>query len=102
MTTSQVDATAIAVGERIHALLWRHKITLGQLGDAIGVSQSTASKKVRGVVPMTVSELVRTAQLLGVDAASLLDGSAPTQPGGWGFESPRLHQSHQLDSRRAA
>lgn len=60
------------VCERIHLLMWRRRITQAQLGAAIGVSQSVASKKVRGVVPITVTELQQIAGLLGVEAADLL------------------------------
>lgn len=60
------------VCERIHLLMWRRRITQAQLGAAIGVSQSVASKKVRGIVPITVTELQQIAQLLGVEAADLL------------------------------
>ncbi|WP_227491288.1 helix-turn-helix domain-containing protein [Nocardioides salarius] len=74
MTTAQSEAISIAVevGANIHQQMWRRKINQTQLGAAIGVSQSTAGKKVRGEVPITVVELMQIARLLGVEPGDLV------------------------------
>ena len=75
MTTMQIqtdEAIAHEVGARVHDLMWRKKISQARVGQAIGVSQSTTSKKIRGEVGITIPELLRIAQLLDVDVTDLL------------------------------
>ena len=44
------------LGARIHELIWRSRMTQTDLGRAIGVSQASASKKLRGEVKITAIE----------------------------------------------
>lgn len=71
-TDAPGEGVAPMVGERIHAEMWRRRVTQRELGARIGVSQSTLSKKLRGQVPVTVTELVAISEVLGVEAADLL------------------------------
>lgn len=74
------------VGERIHTVMWRERVSQADLASVIGVSQSTLSKKLRGKVPITVGELVAIAEALGVEPGDLL----PRRPAtGVGVPRPR-------------
>lgn len=70
--SDEATDVAVEVGANIHQLMWRRKITQTQLGAAIGVGQTTAGKKVRGEVPITVVELMQIARLLDVEPGDLL------------------------------
>jgi transcriptional regulator with XRE-family HTH domain len=52
--------------------MWRKRISQQTAAEAIGLSQQSLSKKIRGVQPMSVDELMRLARLLGVEAVELL------------------------------
>lgn len=65
-------SAAVRVGERIHTVMWRERVSQADLASVIGVSQSTLSKKLRGKVPITVGELVAIAEALGVEPGDLL------------------------------
>jgi transcriptional regulator with XRE-family HTH domain len=50
----------------------RRRITQAALAQTLGMSQATVSRRLRGSVPFTVSELDQVARVLAVPAASLL------------------------------
>jgi transcriptional regulator with XRE-family HTH domain len=50
----------------------RRRITQAALAQTLGMSQATVSRRLRGSVPFTVSELDHVARVLAVPAASLL------------------------------
>jgi transcriptional regulator with XRE-family HTH domain len=60
------------VGEALHLEAWRRRITTTDLGRAMGVGQSTASKKLRGIVPITVDELDAVCRALDIDPVEVL------------------------------
>ena len=60
----------------IRAEMARSDYTQAQLAALLGLSQVAVSKRLRGVVPLSVSELLRLADFLNVSAADLLDGAA--------------------------
>ena len=64
----------------MHALLWARRQTQATLARDLGITATTLSKKLRGVVPITVDELARVAAFLEVDVVELL-GEAPLDPG---------------------
>lgn len=66
MTTNQ------AVGEKVHSLMWRKRISQQALAKALGTTQSSVSKKVHGARPFTLDELMTTATVLGVKPSELL------------------------------
>ena len=68
-----------AVGARVHALLWAKRTTQATLARELGITATTLSKKLRGAVPITVDELARIAELLGVEVGELL-GEEPVDP----------------------
>lgn len=63
---------AVEIGARIHQHMWRQRVTQAQLGKAIGVSQPTAGRKIRGEIAITGVELTRIARLLDVEPGDLL------------------------------
>lgn len=60
------------VGARVHTAMWRSRVTQAQLGQILGVSQSVVSKRLRGVAPWSVADLVLVAQALDVEVVELL------------------------------
>lgn len=60
----------------IRAQLARRQLHAQDLADACGIARSTMYRKLRGEVPLTVPELVRVADFLGVSPSTLLAESA--------------------------
>jgi hypothetical protein len=61
-----------AIGERLHHLMWKVRITQAAMGPRMGVAQPVLSKKLRGTVTWTARDIIAAAAILGVDAGSLL------------------------------
>ncbi len=70
--TIEPDADAVAIGQKIHMIAWHKRVTQAELGRAIGVQQGAMSKKLRGMAPITGSDLMKIARVLGVDPGDLL------------------------------
>ena len=66
MSTDQI------VGERVLLWLKRRGCSQAQLGEYLGVSRSSASKKIAGIVGWSTTDLVRTAAFLDVPLSELL------------------------------
>lgn len=66
-----VDVNA-ELGIAIQSLMFRRRINQKQLSDAIGIGQSTVSAKLRGKVGFSISDLIKVARVLDVDAGELL------------------------------
>lgn len=60
------------VGERVHAAMWRQRRQQIEVAPAVGMNQSTLSRKIRGQRPWSVEEIYRIAEELGVDPTELL------------------------------
>jgi transcriptional regulator with XRE-family HTH domain len=76
MSTSQTPPGIDEVMRNIRVEMTRHDITQAQLADLLGISQVAVSKRLRGVVPISVAELLHVAQLLHVTPADLLKDAA--------------------------
>ncbi len=61
-----------AVGIVVDALMFRHRRTRKELGAALGITGQVASRKVRGEVTWSITDLLRAADFLGVDPVQLL------------------------------
>ncbi len=72
MTTTMKAGPEHEVGAYLHNAAWRQRITHTQMGAAIGVQQSTLSKKLRGLTPLTVGEMFVLAELLDVEPTELV------------------------------
>lgn len=60
------------VGETLHMKMWQRRMPQTELAQALGMNQSTLSKKLRGKVKWTLSELYEVAGLLDCNVAELL------------------------------
>lgn len=65
------------IGERIHSLMWKHRLTQVTLAPALGITQSTLSKKLRGTVPWTAAEVHAAADRLDVGIGDLMEAGLP-------------------------
>jgi transcriptional regulator with XRE-family HTH domain len=59
----------------IKAEMARRDLTQAQLAEHLGLTQGQMSKRLRGVVPLTVPELLSVADTLGITPSSLLDAA---------------------------
>ena len=65
------------VGERVHQAMWRQRLQQSEVAPALGITQSTLSRKIRGQRTWSVEDLLRVAGALNVDPSDLL----PDVPG---------------------
>ena len=65
-TTDAVDA---AIGERVHLWMWRTRVSQMDLAERLEMTQSSLSRKLRGISPWSASEVLRVAQVLEVSVA---------------------------------
>lgn len=70
MRTDRLPHESIA--DEVRAELARRKIDQTAVATALGVSQAGASRRLSGVTPFTINELVIIADLLGLPIARLL------------------------------
>jgi transcriptional regulator with XRE-family HTH domain len=61
------------VGERVHMLMWKAKITQTAMARQMGVDQSALSKRIRGERGWSLDDVEAAASILGVSVANLLD-----------------------------
>src|SRR6266498_794804 len=61
-----------ALGRIIHVAMWERRITQAVLAAKLGIDQTTVSKKLHGLRPWSVKELIDVADFLGMDARDLL------------------------------
>jgi len=76
-------------------MMFRKRVSQTKFAPSVGMSQSLLSKKLRGVVPWSVVELLLVANALGVDPGELLpkvDPNAATDAAG---ALPRLDLNQQ-------
>lgn len=74
------QSTDALIGERVHQLMWRSRLSQVAFAGAIGVTQSAISKKLRGERPWFAEELVSAASVLGVSIGYLFGEGDPTRP----------------------
>lgn len=60
------------VGERVHQAMWRQRLQQSEVAPAMGITQSTLSRKIRGQRAWSVEDLYSIAAVLKVDPATLL------------------------------
>lgn len=70
------DRLTEIVAAEVRAHMARARINQTQLAGALGLTQSSVSKRLRGVVAFNTDELQTVANLLGVHPAELLGGNA--------------------------
>ena len=79
---TSVDSNPDAViGERVHAALWRARVTQTSAAEALGLDQAAVSRRLRGKTAWKVTEVLALADLLQVDLAELLpEGALCSRP----------------------
>jgi transcriptional regulator with XRE-family HTH domain len=70
------------IGRRVHQLMWDAHMTQTDLGNALGMDQSTVAKRLRGKVGWPAALLVRIAPVLNTTVAYLVGESAAAHPTG--------------------
>lgn len=60
------------IGERIHQLMWRKKVTNKSIAELLGVDPSAIGKKLRAEQKFSVAQLVTVAHFLQTSVAYLV------------------------------
>lgn len=63
------------IADEIRAAMAKRKISNAQMAEALGKDGTTVSRKLHGGIPITVPELIKIADLLGMSPADLLGES---------------------------
>lgn len=84
----QPDRLTETVAAEVRAHMARARVNQTALASALGLTQSSVSKRLRGVVAFNTDELAAVAGLLGVHPAVLLGGYDPSP--GRGVTAPSL------------
>ncbi|HSU37665.1 MAG TPA: helix-turn-helix transcriptional regulator [Propionibacteriaceae bacterium] len=83
------------LGAKIHQTMFLKRMSQTKLAPKIGISQSVLSKKLRGQVPWSVTELLYAANALGVDPGELLPKVDPKSATNAADALPRLDLNQQ-------
>jgi transcriptional regulator with XRE-family HTH domain len=95
----QPDRLTETVAAEVRAHMARVRLNQTQLADALGLTQSSVSKRLRGVVAFNTDELAKVAGVLGVHPAVLLGGQPSYTPQPTGGNTGKTHrQSNTLSS----
>ena len=70
------DHVDVEIGARVHAAMWRGRVTQSQLSKALGLDQAAVSRRLRGSTAWKVSELLAVSQLLHIEPSGLLPSMA--------------------------
>jgi transcriptional regulator with XRE-family HTH domain len=60
------------IGARVHAAMWRARVTQKQLAAALDVDQGSVSRRLRGRTSWKVSDVLVAAELCGIDMSELM------------------------------
>jgi transcriptional regulator with XRE-family HTH domain len=88
-----MDTADQLIGERIHHLMWRQRISQTRLAAMLGMTQSALSKKVHGERPWFASELIAVAKVLNTQVSALLPVEIDPDPPA--IPLPRLDLNQQ-------
>lgn len=70
-TTPQSPSTHAEIGEAVHRVMWRQRMTQTALADRLDITQSTLSRKLRGERPWDAHEVRLAARALGTTVSEL-------------------------------
>ena len=70
-----MQSLAQSVAGNVRAEMARVRVSQTQVGRALGITQQAVSRRLKGEVDFTVTELATVAELLGVETATLLPAS---------------------------
>ena len=80
--TSQRAGIDALIGQRVHHVLWRRKIQQRELAEALGITQSTLSRRLRGESAWFAGDLVALADRLDVSVGWLFGEEDAVRPKG--------------------
>ncbi len=60
------------IGERVHQLMFRRRLSQTVVAPFVGVGQGTLSRKLRGEVAWSAEDVIKVAAVLAVEPAVLL------------------------------
>lgn len=84
----------VVVGERVHTLMWRTKVSQTALAPKLGLTQGGLSKKLRGERGWSADEIMRVSQIFNASLDYLFGKSESPTPGDpvrpEGLEPPAL------------
>lgn len=90
-TTKANKGLDYEVSRKVHMLMWENKLTQSALSKKLSVGQSTFSKKVRGELGWSLSDIETVAAALGTTIAYLVgESDDPNDP-----KSPRLESNQR-------
>jgi len=73
MTTVTTEQSVdIQIGERVHQMLFRKRLSQTKVAPKMGISQSVLSRKLRGEIIWTAEDVLAAAQILDVPVTALL------------------------------
>jgi transcriptional regulator with XRE-family HTH domain len=75
MTRADTEVDRV-IGERIHTIMWRRRLTQSSIADALGVDSSALGRKLRGSRGWSTSELVTIARMLDLEIELSANGCA--------------------------
>ena len=96
IATDPSESLDVAVGRRVHHLMWDRRITQTALGRALKIDQSGVGRRLRGETGWTLDHLAAAANALGTTMGYLL-GENDEGPGGG---APRPSSLPGLDSNQ--
>lgn len=60
------------VGERVHQVMWRRRVTQTEMAAALGIDQAAVNRRLRGKTAWKLTEIVEVARLLDVRVGELI------------------------------
>jgi len=72
----------VLIGQRVHHVLWRRKLQQREVASALGITQSTLSRRLRGESAWFAGDLVVLAETLGVSVGWLFGEDETVRPKG--------------------
>lgn len=96
ISDDRAESLDVAVGRRVHMLMWEKRVTQTALGRSIGLDQSGLGKRLRGERGWSLDDLRDVADELGTTIAYLVGETeeAPTPKGG-GHTLPDLDSNQE-------
>ena len=73
----------VLIGQRVHHVLWRRKLQQRELAAALGITQSTLSRRLRGESAWFAGDLVAVADALDVSVGWLFGEDGSVRPKGF-------------------
>jgi len=76
---ANADNLNALVGERVHQVMWRQRVTQTELAAALGVDQAAVNRRLRGKTSWKLHEVFKAAEVLGVEVGELFPNLSPAR-----------------------